>query len=470
MRTRFLPLAGVALLVAACGDITVPDYENPPLDDLLNPTVQTVRAAATGVLQGTRQDTDTYVRWGGILGREGYYLDGNEDRYVRTLFAGNPSGSNFTGNSYWTTPFRNIRTANLLIAAVDKVELPASEKAAIKGFARTIQALDYLQIQNTRDKIPVQVNTSLDSLTTPPPLVANRAESWAFISSLLDQGLADLGAAGDVELPFAIPSGLVQFGFTTTKKFAELNRALKARVEVYRASEFKGDAPDVARYQAALTALQGSFLDLNRPLNYGPYQTYSANSGDVANTLSDPSGKTVADSTLILRAQTQQGSALKDARLLAKTEASANIATVRGLSSNRVFTLYTTRPFFGPGGTSSPIPMVRNEELILLRAEARYFTGDVPGALADLNFIRVNSGHLAPLVVADIDTRAEFVQALLYERRYSLLFEGAHSWIDYRRFGFLVELEALATQRVGGGTDKVATWLPLPSNETLPRQ
>jgi hypothetical protein len=466
MRTRYLPLAGLAML-AACGDITVPDYENPPLDELLNPTVQTVRSAATGVLQGTRQDSDTYVRWGGILGREAYFLDGNEDRYVRTLFAGNPSGSNFTGSSYWTTPYRNIRTANLLIAAVDKVDIPASEKEAIKGFARTIQALDFLQLQITRDKIPVQVNTSLDSLTTPPPLAASRAESWAFISGLLDEGLARLTAAGNVQLPFAMPSGLTQYGFTTTQKFAQLNRALKARVEVYRASELKGNAPEVARYQAALTALQGSFIEVDASkLNVGPYQTYSANSGDVANTLSDLSGKTVADSLLFTQAQLQPGGQ-PDARILAKTEPRANIAVVRELSSNRVFTLYTSRPFFGSGGTASPIPMIRNEELILLRAEARWFTGDKPGAMADLNFIRQSSGGLA--AIAQPATDAAFRQALLYERRYSLLFEGSHSWNDWRRFGMLVELEALGSQRPGFGSDKVATWLPLPSNETLPR-
>ena len=41
-----------------------------------------------------------------------------------------------------------------------------------------------------------------------------------------------------------------------------------------------------------------------------------------------------------------------------------------------------------------PIPIIRNEELILLRAEARLATGDKAGAIADLNQVRVNSGGL----------------------------------------------------------------------------
>lgn len=478
MRKTYLPLAGVVLL-AACGDITVPDYQNPPLDELLNPTVQTVRQAATGVLQGSRQDSDTYVRWAGIIGREGYFLDPNETRYVRTLFAGSPSGSNFTGSSYWTTPYRNIRTANLLIEAVDKVELTASEKEAIKGFAKTIQAVDFIQLQNTREKIPVQVNTDLSEITTPPPIVATRAEAWTFISTLLDEGLANLNAAGNITLPFPLPSGLTQFGFTTTGKFAQLNRALKARVEVYRASEFKGNAPEIARYQAALTALSQSFITMagtvdpladRTLLNIGVYQTYSAGSGDVPNTLNDPSGKTVADSSLVRQAQTRPD-ATKDARLVWKTEP-GTFSLVQGLGSNLRFTIYSTRPFYGAGGQASPIPMIRNEELILLRSEARWFTGDKPGAMADLNWIRQNSGGLAP--IAQPATDAAFREALLYERTFSLLFEGGHRWVDYRRFdpgdnSNLALLKSRATIRTDGAASNVAKWLPLPSNETLPR-
>jgi hypothetical protein len=72
--------------------------------------------------------------------------------------------------------------------------------------------------------------------------------------------------------------------------------------------------------------------------------------------------------------------------------------------------------------------------LILLRAEARYFTGDKAGALADLNVVRTTDGGLAALSAGDIDTDDKFITRLLYERRYSLLIEG-HRWVDVRRFG-----------------------------------
>ncbi|HEU4885528.1 MAG TPA: RagB/SusD family nutrient uptake outer membrane protein [Longimicrobium sp.] len=477
MRIRALfPAAALVAAVAGCSDLTVPDYQNPPLDDLLtNPTEATVLAAATGVLQGTREDADTYVLWGGHLGREGYFLDPNESRYVRNLYAGTPRATNFTGSSYWTTPYRNIRTANILIRALDhaNIALPAADEAAIRGFARTIQALDYMQILVTREEIPVMVDIALDSITNPAPIVS-RAEAMAFISTLLDQGRTDLTAAG-AEFPFAMPSGITQFGFDTPAQFIKFNRALKARIEVNRARVALDSATFVAaNYQAALTALSQSFInpdiatadpmtDRTR-LNYGVYQTLSSGAGDTPNSLNDPSGKTVADSTLVDLAQSNGG--VLDARVRYKTEP-GSLTIVSSLGSNLRFTIYNNRPFYGSGGLSSPIPMIRNEELILLRAEARWFTGDKAGAMADLNSIRQYSGGLAPIAQPANDYA--FIHALLYERRYSLLFEGAHSWNDYRRFGMLSQLQAMATKRSGGAASAIATWLPLPSNETLPR-
>jgi hypothetical protein len=108
----------------------------------------------------------------------------------------------------------------------------------------------------------------------------------------------------------------------------------------------------------------------------------------------------------------------------------------------------------------SAVPIIRNEELILLRAEARYFTGDIPGALADINTIRTVSGGLAPLTgFAD---QTAFIDELLYNRRLSLLFEG-HRWVDMRRFGRLNQLTLDLPTHV------VISELPVPQVECLSR-
>ena len=97
----------------------------------------------------------------------------------------------------------------------------------------------------------------------------------------------------------------------------------------------------------------------------------------------------------------------------------------------------------------------------MLRAEARYFTNDFAGALDDINFIRTTSGGLA-LRGAFVD-RTDFVSELLKQRRYSLLFEGGHRWIDARRFGLLSTLpKALPTHTV-------PSRFPFPEAECLAR-
>ncbi len=110
----------------------------------------------------------------------------------------------------------------------------------------------------------------------------------------------------------------------------------------------------------------------------------------------------------------------------------------------------------------SPIPIIKNEELLLLRAEANIALANLPAALPDINTVRVNSGNLAPL--ADLGTPEAAIDELLYNRLYSLMFEGAHRWIDARRYG------RLGTLPVDRPDDLIFSTLPIPSDETNPRE
>jgi hypothetical protein len=86
----------------------------------------------------------------------------------------------------------------------------------------------------------------------------------------------------------------------------------------------------------------------------------------------------------------------------------------------------------------SDIPWIKNEELILLRAEIRWFTGDLAGATADLNLIRQHAGGLG--AIAQPGSTDAFVDQLLYNRRYSLMWEQGTSWIDARRYDRLGDI------------------------------
>ena len=202
-----------------------------------------------------------------------------------------------------------------------------------------------------------------------------------------------------------------------------------------------------------LTALSGSFLDTNAPITLGAYHSYSTGSGDTPNALFDPTGRAILAHPSIVTDAEKKPDGTLDARALAKVTKLPDVHTVQGISTDLVFTIYNSN--------TAPIPIIRNEELILLRAEARYFTSDVAGALTDINLIRTTSGGLAPR--GPFTSSADFVTELLKQRRYSLLFEGGHRWIDTRRFGLLSTLpKALPTHNI-------FSRFPFPEAECLAR-
>ena len=100
-RQRYVASALALVLAAgACSDINVPDYNRAGFGDLQNnPNRTLVDAAAAGMLASARIDAATRVRLTGIVGREAYYLDPNESRYVTELVTGAIDPSSFAGNT-----------------------------------------------------------------------------------------------------------------------------------------------------------------------------------------------------------------------------------------------------------------------------------------------------------------------------------------------------------------------------------
>ena len=402
--------------LSAC-EIDVPDLNNPSIDDLeTNPTESSVTAACTGLLIGNRRGTATAnvgaVAQLGILGREAYNLDQADPRLIGELLEGNLQAGSPFGGAFWGGAYANIRLANTIQRVAGQVaEFSAEEQSAIQGFSKTIEAHDLLEVINAHDTNGGVIDTD-KRLDEPLGAVVDKPAMMAEIAALLDAGAADLAAGGD-EFPFALSGGYD--GFDTPATYVTVNRALRARVAAYNED-----------YEVAKTALAASFLNDGAMADFttGVYHTYSTASGDTTNALINPN--LYAHPSL----ETDQ-MALPDDRFAAKVMKvdPADAGGAGGLSSDLVFTIYA--------GPSAPVPIIRNEELILLKAEALYFgtPADPAGALIALNKVRVEAGGLPPLVAADIDMPAEFTTRLLYERRYSLLFEGGHRWLDLRRFG-----------------------------------
>jgi hypothetical protein len=442
--TSWIAAVAVLLFASACKDLMVPDYNNSSLEDLTtSPTPTKIAQAAQGLMLGTRAGIgpqNGYVSLLGILGRESYNFDPADPRFITEMLVGPlDGGSPAFGGNLFAQPYRNIRNANILLGALNTVAgMTTAQKAAVEGFAKTIQALDYLNVVNTRDDLGAPLDVNIGPTEAPAPIVA-KAAVLTYISTLLDDGLTQLNAGGTT-FPFSLSPGFA--GFNTPATFARFNRALKARVEVYRGN-----------HAAALTALSGSFIDTGAPLTLGAYHSYSTGSGDTQNLLFDPTGRAIVAHPSIVTDAENKPDGTPDARLLSKVVQLPAPRTVQGVTSDRVFSIYNSNV--------APIPIIRNEELILLRAEARYFTNDFVGALSDINFIRTTSGGLAAR--GPFLNQADFVAELLRQRRYSLLFEGGHRWIDVRRFGLL------STLPIALPSHTVPSRFPFPEAECLSR-
>jgi hypothetical protein len=451
MKIMLKSIAAFALAasVAAC-DIDVPDLNNPGVDSLADsPTPSAVKAAATGLLIGNRVGIGAeagFVSNLGILGRESYNFDTADPRYVNELLVApdlDPGAGAFGGN-FWTAPYSNIKGAFTLIKALEKVVgFSDAEKEAIRGFAMTIQALDFLVVIETHDKngAPIDVDRGINDPLAP---IATKDEVYKHIRDLLDEAKTHLAAGGDA-FPFPLSSGFA--GFDTPATFLKFNRAIKARVDVYS-----------DQWADALVALGESFISADPAdpkLDVGVYYVYSTGSGDVQNFLVNPvlyvHPSVAADADKKANGDLDDRVTRKTVQLMAPVSGAGGL-----LMSDRQFTMYPS--------PTAPIPLIRNEELILLRAEANIGLGTPAGLMAaidDINFIRVNSGGLAPRT--DL-TSANILDELLKQKRYSLLFEGGHRWIDLRHYNKLDELPLDQPNFVRHDA------LPIPSSETDARQ
>ncbi len=447
IRPRFAALSLVAAFGLIGCDLQVGDLNNASTDELADaPTAAAVSAAATGLLIGHRDrigDQNGYVALVGTLGREGYNLNVETDaRFVTEMLEGealDPGSPRFGGN-FWADRYANIRNANVVLGAVDKVVgWSDAQKSAVRGFARTIQALDYLYVVATRDEqgAALDVDRPIGAALAP---VRCKDAALAHVAELLEAAADDLTAAGDLEaFPMPLSSGFD--GFERPSAFLTVTRAVAARAAIYAMDG-----------EAALAALDGSFISLDEAdpqLARGVYHAFGTGAGDTRNGLNDPN--IYAHPSVV--ASAEDG----DLRFAAKVRAVADDETDPakrlpddGIEALHKFTLY-------PGATSR-IPIIRNEELILIRAEARILTGDFEGAAEDINYIRRVSGGLADL--DGLDTEEALVDALLAERFMSLLFEGGHRWVDMRRWGRLDQLPTDAEDH------RVHAFFPIPVAET----
>lgn len=88
------------------------------------------------------------------------------------------------------------------------------------------------------------------------------------------------------------------------------------------------------------------------------------------------------------------------------------------------------------GASGLDIPVIRYADVLLLKAEALYFSGQQAEALALLNRVRERAfkGATESYAMEDIATETQFIDKLLLERQLEFALEG-HRWFDLVRTG-----------------------------------
>ncbi|MSR05714.1 MAG: RagB/SusD family nutrient uptake outer membrane protein [Gemmatimonadetes bacterium] len=459
--------AFTAVLLAGCMDLTnVPNYDNESLAALVNdPTPARISTASQGMLRAIRSGMVggfSVLTRVNFMGREGYNLDPATPGLVPENMVG-PLGPE-SANS-WPDHYRAIKLGDVILAGLNNVSgMTDPQKEATRGFVKTMQAYQYHMLILVHDQAGAVLQVDVDPIGGAAAPIATRAEVYTKITQLLDQARTNL-LAGGTAFPFTLTPGFASLNTPAT--FLQFNRALRARVDVHR-STLLGEA----RWNEALLALGQSFLTttgLPGSLTTGVYHSYSTASGDLSNSSYDPTGRALLGhpsiegrwnstrTALVATNYQLKPDATPDARFTSKVGFRL-VSGVRtpvsqsGISSDLIVRVFTSN--------SSPLAIIRNEDLILLRAEARLATGDRTGALADLNLIRVNSGGLAAM--ADPGSDPPVFDDIVYNRRYSLFYEGWR-WVDMRRWGRLAQLEQDLTSH------RIFRYNPLPLAECTVR-
>lgn len=422
------------LLLSSCKIEKIPDPNNPSLDHLsTNPTKGEIQNLVTGTESGMRTDMSFYWHDLGALGREYYHTSASDPRWTSDLLG--KAGAVLDSNTFYTTRPYNaaylvVKSANILLSGLTntKTSITDQERKVGIAYANTIKAYELLLVLNLQYDNGIRVDVANPDALGP---FLSRADALNRIIGLMDSAYTDLNANGSTVFPFTSTI----FG-NTAASFAQFNRALAARMAVYNKD-----------WSGALTDLSNSFFDLNGDLEKGAYYIYSTAGGDQLNPLFIPTNSSgevnMAQTSFVTDAEAG------DTRLNKVSKRTTPYKTDDLVGIYDLF-LYKTNV--------DPLPIIRNEELILIYAEAKIQLGGMSNftdAIAALNIIR-NAAGLPNYSGAA--TQAALITEMLKQRRYSLYAEGDR-WIDMRRYDLL---NTLPNDRPG---DHVWPQFPRPAGE-----
>jgi hypothetical protein len=460
----------------ACKDSNVPFYTAPTS---ISNTPSGIQNAVTGLLAASRQDIGNDVINFSMFARD--IANIQEDNPENAIDGLGLTPIPPSGDQIWDNEYVSIGAAISIISAVPTVApaYTAQQAAAVIGIAQTIEALNLMVLAESRDTLGIPVHAANGGGVG--PVYCNK-DVWAQIVAELDSANNQLQTAGAIPLPVKLPPGFSAVDAaagpsTAAGSFASFNRALAAKAGLELAYAIARNspgtsptatgpgAPSVAALTRADSAATASALYTPTSLSPEPaggwtdgtpgvFWDWSAQAGDVVNPLNNQEGISVTLKTLVADVDTTD-----DLRWKAKFGQNPYPLQLTQYDSITVRALYIMYP-----ATSSPIPIIRPEGLVLDRAQIQLGLGNFAEATTLVNDVHQQVGGFGtPLNIAANYTAVR--DSLMKEERISTVFEASNDRVISIR---MYDLEAIADTTFHA-IDLHTTVLPVPSSEVQGR-
>jgi len=441
-----------AVALAACSGGNVP-YFTAPTSVANSPSG--IQNAITGLFAESRTDigaftttiSASYARDGGTFSNS----SGGQEYALGAI----PTPTN--KGSIWASEYQNILQAHQTLAAIPKVSpaYTAAQIAALNGVVQTIEAYNYMLVAEAHDTLGMAIQPANSSPGTALPQAACMKGGWAYIVALLDTANNNLTVAGSIPIPVTLPSP----GFagvsatagpsTAVGSFASFNRALAAKANLelaYAIARSNGGvaptptspgSPDAGVLNTALADLTASAMfnpSQLAPTTAGGFAPnaytvtfdFSANSGDFINPIKSELGELAQLNDFIADVDTAH-----DLRWKAKFILNPNAVQqplYNTVASKYLYDMYPS--------TNSPMPILREETLVLIDAEIQLGLGNLSAALTAVNAVRTTVGGLPAFPPSVAGSYTSMRDSLMKEQRISLTFEpSADRTIAIRMYG-----------------------------------
>ncbi len=407
MQSRFnsIILIGALTLFTSCKKFLEETPNNALPTNKSITDAATARAAIIGAYNSVQGYYSASYPTLGTITADNVIFNGTLSEYLQLDQNAIPA-DNVTTVAAYQNIYKAINSANSVIAYVPEVTdplLPEAEKNKLLGEAYFIRALGYFDLGRGWGGVQLQLQPTTN-------LSAARGIKRSTLQQTYDQVLSDLIKAEEL---------LPEDNSTRNRAQKSTARALRARLHLYRKEWIEAGkyaSQVIANNKYALVTPFKAFFTTPFGTTESVFElTYSANDKNSFWNLWYPSS---AGGQYTLKPSASFVTKINDAAI-----GGSRNSIVAGTGNNVYGVLYNTS-----ATSTDPSYIIRIAELYLIRAEARAWSEDLNGALADLNKIRNRAG----LPNSTAATKGELIQTIEDENSIEFAFE-AHRWFDLVR-------------------------------------